>query len=57
MGSEPRHPSISSNALQPLENEKRICASQWRIWHRKLTYSDPNKCGAPLKLCERICCP
>ncbi len=25
MGSEPRHPSISSNALQPLENEKRIC--------------------------------
>ena len=28
MGSEPRHPSISSNALQPLENEKRICQSK-----------------------------
>ena len=33
MGSEPRHPSISSNALQPLENEKRICQMRRKHWH------------------------
>ena len=37
MGSEPRHPSISSNALQPLENEKRICQMRRKLWHWKLS--------------------